>query len=109
MEKYKALGNNVESLLAERPRIYHTSWQEIAFIGISLDERIFAVARNRENECWEQIITKSDGEEIKRGQITRSSTMSEHEIFLYAQHCPGGEFYNRLRIATKDDFNGEIR
>lgn len=100
--------NHVETLIADRPRIYRTSYQEIALIGISLIGMKFAVARNQEKGFWEQIITGPDDREIKRGQITNSSSMNDHEIFLYEPHCPGGEFYDRLRLATKDDFNAEI-
>lgn len=101
--------NNFDRLLANPPKVYHTSWQEIALIGISLNGISFTVQQNLERKCWEQIKYSPNGKELVRAQITNGSPMNYHEMCLYAQHCPGGEFYDRLRLATKADFNGEIK
>lgn len=108
MERKPSYQNNFEKLLIKPPIIYHTSRQEIAFVGKSLNGIIFTVQKNETRGYWEQVKFSPDGKELVRAQITNGIIISYHEMCLYAQHCPGGEFYDRLRLATRADFNDEI-
>lgn len=86
------------------PIVYHTSWQELAMVGKSIAGITFAVQKDNEKNCWVQVKYSPDGKQLSRAQITQGTTMTKHEFYLYEQHCPGGKFYNRLRLATSVDF-----
>lgn len=100
--------NNSDKLIANPPMIYRTAWQEIALVGKSLTGDTFVLKHNPSKKFWEQVIYDSKGNELKRAQITNCYTMTYHEICLFAPYCPGGEFYDRLKIVTNDDFVSEI-
>ncbi len=103
--------SNRKELGIDRPRVYY-GWheREVVLIGISYGGRTHRVEKKQKSGFWESIVTwQSDlGIAEKRDLVTKSSPIIGIAMDLLSRYLPGGEEYSRLRLATKDDFNGEL-
>lgn len=99
----------IDGLKANRPFVYHGDNDELILLGSTPSGISFSVEYNP-NVGWEgfKTFTYKGGMVTVRCRVCNSVPMSDGEIFGFRSLLPNCSNYNGLRLATSEDFNGEI-
>lgn len=99
LRRYQELGEN-------RPVLYR-SWpyQFPVLIGQSLDGTRHYVRKS--DDLWHYIQEERNGAKFEL-TVWGKWAATDYEIHKFENNMSGGSDYSRLRIATTEDFNGEI-
>ncbi|MBI4065428.1 hypothetical protein HY409_03615 [Candidatus Gottesmanbacteria bacterium] len=99
----------IDGLKANRPFVYHGDNDELILLGSTPGGITFSVKYNPEMG-WEgfKTFTYEDRLMTVKCRVCNSVPMSDSEIYGFRNLLPNCRNFNGLRLATSEDFNGEI-